>query len=161
MRIRGGLEIPRKSISHDRVLPHASQPASIRASANPFFPPLPVMKPIHHRLPFRNSVTVCALIIGMGLLTPAANAKSAAEQAGMAPGTVHKVGVGLGVAKFLVIKLGEDGWVMVECQEDNNAGWKAGEKYWLNTKTVVFISAPFQKAAESGTSAKKPATKAH
>ena len=124
------------------------------------------MKSNHHRLLFKCSITARALIVGIGLLLPQAFAKSAAEQAGMAPGTVHKVGVGLGVAKFKVIRLGEDGWVMVECQEENNAGWKSGEKYWLNTKTVVFISAPFQTAAKSGVSdpskapAEKPAPKA-
>jgi len=105
-------------------------------------------------------------MIGIGLLLPQAIAKSPAEQAGMAPGSVHKVGVGLGVAKFRVIKMGEDGWVMVECQEENNAGWKAGEKYWLNTNTVVFISAPFQTAPQGGPAAPsktppaKPAPKA-
>lgn len=119
------------------------------------------MKSNHHRLSFKCSITARALVLGIGLLLPQAFAKSAAEQAGMAPGTVHKVGVGLGVAKFKVIRLGEDGWVMVECQEDNNAGWKTGEKYWLNTKTVVFISAPFQTAAEpgAGTSPKTPSAK--
>ena len=119
------------------------------------------MKPNHHSLSSRSSITVRSLMLGIGLLLPQAFAKSAAEQAGMAPGTVHKVGVGLGVAKFRVIKMGEDGWVMVECQEDNNAGWKTGEKYWLNTKTVVFISAPFQTPAAPGadTPAKAPAAK--
>lgn len=119
------------------------------------------MKSNHHRLSSRSSITLRALMLGIGLLLPQAFAKSAAEQAGMAPGTVHKVGVGLGVAKFRVIKMGEDGWVMVECQEENNAGWKAGEKYWLNTKTVVFISAPFQTPAETGAAApaKTPAAK--
>lgn len=119
------------------------------------------MKSKHHRLLFRSSITLWALVIGLGLLLPQAFAKSGAEQAGMAPGTVHKVGVGLGVAKFRVIKLGEDGWVMVECQEDNNAGWKTGEKYWLNTNTVVFISAPFRTAAgpEASAPGKAPAAK--
>jgi hypothetical protein len=125
------------------------------------------MKSIHHRLSFSSSTTTArALVIGIGLLLPQAFAKSPAEQAGMAPGTVHKVGVGLGVAKFRVIRMGENGWVMVECQEENNAGWKTGEKYWLNTNTVVFISAPFQTAAEPGTGdptkapSAKPAPKA-
>jgi hypothetical protein len=118
------------------------------------------MKPTRHHLSFHRSITARALVIGIALMLPQAFAKSAAEQAGMAPGTVHKVGVGLGVAKFKVIKMGADGWVMVECQEENNAGWKAGEKYWLNTNTVVFISAPFQTAAAPGNSAPpKPAGK--
>ena len=118
------------------------------------------MKPIHHRLPRSSSITARALIVGIALLLPQAFAKTPAEQAGMAPGTIHKVGVGLGVAKFRVIKMGENGWVMVECQEDNNAGWKAGEKYWLNTNTVVFISAPFQtaKPAASTSATGQPAT---
>ena len=124
------------------------------------------MESNHHRLSSGSSITLRALAIGLCLVLPQAFAKSAAEQAGMAPGTVHKVGVGLGVAKFRVIKLGEDGWVMVECQEENNAGWKTGEKYWLNTNTVVFISAPFRtvtgpEASASGKeSAAKSATKA-
>ena len=86
-------------------------------------------------------------IIALALFTTHASAITPAEQAGMAPGTIHKVGVGLGVAKFRVIKLGENGWVMVECQEDNNAGWRTGEKYWLNTNAALFISAPFKPSA--------------
>ncbi len=119
------------------------------------------MKSNRHHLSSGISISACAIVIGIGLLLPQSSAKTPAEQAGMAPGTVHKVGVGLGVAKFRVIKPGEDGWVMVECQEDNNAGWKAGEKYWLNTNTVVFISAPFQNAPQAGPSApsKKPPAK--
>jgi hypothetical protein len=127
-------------------LPHATAIAFIRSSTrpNPFLTILPTMKSRPNSLSFSNSIMPRALILGIALLLPQAFAKSAAEQAGMAPGTVHKVGVGLGVAKFRVIKMGEDGWVMVECREDNNAGWKTGEKYWLNTNSVVFISAPFQ-----------------
>jgi hypothetical protein len=86
--------------------------------------------------------------IALICLPASAHAITPAEQAGMAPGSVHKVGVGLGVAKFRVIRIGDNGWVMVECQEDNNAGWRAGEKYWLNTNAVAFISAPFKTAAE-------------
>ena len=96
------------------------------------------------------------------LVPSQASAITPAEQAGMAPGTIHKVGVGLGVAKFRVIKMGENGWVMVECQEDNNAGWRTGEKYWLNTNAALFISAPFKAAAapaETAPPEKKPPAK--
>ncbi len=118
------------------------------------------MKSNRHLLALSSSTTVRSLLIGIGLLLPQAFAKSAAEQAGMAPGSIHKVGVGLGVAKFKVIKMGEGGWVMVECREANNAGWKAGEKYWLNTNTVVFISAPFQTAKPAaGSPSKDPSPK--
>ncbi len=106
------------------------------------------MKPSRLRKSSRSPLMARALILSIGLLLPQAFALTAAEQAGMAPGTVHKVGVGLGVAKFRVIKMGEGGWVFVECQEDNKAGWAAGEKYWLNMNTVVFVSAPFQPAAK-------------
>lgn len=49
----------------------------------------------------------------------------------------------MGVAKFRTIQIGQNGWISVECLEDNKAGWQPGEKYWVNTSSVVFISAPF------------------
>jgi hypothetical protein len=64
-------------------------------------------------------------------------------QIGIQPGSIHKIGVGLGVAKFRTIQIGLNGWISVECLEDNKAGWLPGEKYWVNTGSVVFISAPF------------------
>jgi len=69
-------------------------------------------------------------------------------QIGVKPGSIHKIGVGLGVAKFRTIQLGQGGWISVECLEDNKAGWMPGEKYWLNTNTVVFISAPFVSSSD-------------
>lgn len=69
------------------------------------------------------------------------------KQLGLAPGSIHKIGVGLGVAKFKTISGGAGGWVSFECMEDNKAGWILGEKYWINLNNVVFISAPFIAAA--------------
>ena len=65
------------------------------------------------------------------------------KQLGLAPGSIHKIGVGLGVAKFRTIRGGAGGWVSFECMEENKAGWMPGEKYWINLNNVVFISAPF------------------
>jgi len=69
-------------------------------------------------------------------------------QLGLSVGSIHKIGVGLGVAKFRTLKVGVGGWISFECMEDNKAGWMLGEKYWINMSNVVFISAPFVSAAE-------------
>lgn len=79
---------------------------------------------------------------------------------GIKPGSVHKIGVGLGVAKFRTIAIGPGGWISVECQEENKAGWIRGDKYWLNTNNITFISAPFVSSGPAGTPASKAKPKA-
>lgn len=79
--------------------------------------------------------------------TTTSSSASPLKQLGLAPGSIHKIGVGLGVAKFKTIGGGAGGWVSFECMEDNKAGWMLGEKYWINLNNVVFISAPFVAAA--------------
>lgn len=82
-------------------------------------------------------------------------------QLGLSLGSVHKIGVGLGVAKFRTLKVGSGGWISFECMEDNKAGWMLGEKYWINLNNVVFISAPFVSApAPAPAAAPAPAPKA-
>jgi hypothetical protein len=99
-----------------------------------------------------SSFVACTATVQAQSTPPAAPVKVVANvervlspfvQIGVKPGSIHKIGVGLGVAKFRVIQLGQGGWISVECLEDNKAGWVPGEKYWVNTNTVVFISAPF------------------
>lgn len=84
------------------------------------------------------------------IILPQVLKASPAEQIGIKQGSIHKVGIGLGVAKFQVLKMGEDGWILVECLEGNNLGWVRSEKYWVNTHNVVFISAPFLPDPKNG-----------
>jgi hypothetical protein len=108
--------------------------------------------PTFGRLIAACSFLACAAAVQAQSSPPAAPVKVVANvervlshlvQIGIKPGSIHKIGVGLGVAKFRVIQIGQGGWISVECLEDNKAGWVPGEKYWVNTNTAVFISAPF------------------
>jgi hypothetical protein len=103
-------------------------------------------------------------VINVPSLKPAANADVVLPmlaQLGIKPGSIHKIGVGLGVTKFRTIKIGVGGWVSFECIEANNAGWNRGEKYWMNMNTVTFVSAPFvENAGNEGAPAKKAPAKA-
>lgn len=96
-------------------------------------------------------------------LKPMSNPQSAIPllaQLGIKPGSIHKIGVGLGVTKFRTIKIGVGGWVSFECLEVNSAGWNRGEKYWVNMNTVTFVSAPFvENPGTEGTPAKKAPAK--
>ena len=96
-------------------------------------------------------------------LKPMANPSAAVSllaQLGIQPGSVHKIGVGLGVTRFRTVKIGAGGWVSFECLEVNSAGWNRGEKYWVNMNTVTFVSGPFvENPANEGTPAKKAPAK--
>ncbi len=117
--------------------------------------PPPVGPPAQNVIP----ATPTAPVKVVPKTTSSSSSAMSLTKLGIAPGSVHKIGVGLGVAKFRTISTGAGGWASFECMEDNKAGWMLGEKYWININNVVFISAPFV-AASPAPAAPAPAPKA-
>jgi hypothetical protein len=104
------------------------------------------MKPFNPKLRIFNLGVGCLL----ALMSPELIYANPVEQIGLKQGSIHKIGIGLGVVKFQILKIGGEGWICVECMEPNNLGWIRGDKYWVNTANILFISAPFLPAPKDG-----------
>jgi hypothetical protein len=78
------------------------------------------------------------------LTSPGATAVAIAdEKPVILAGGLHKVLLGSAAISVGVIKVGSEGWVLVQILE-NAAGMTRGEQFWVNTRQILLISPPLQ-----------------
>src|SRR2546428_13816176 len=92
-----------------------------------------------------------ALLLLVPLCLLASTGVSAApnpKDLGVAEGSVHKVCLGMATQLVKTLKVGSDGWILVESLGDPRGmaapAFLRGEKYWVNLGQVPCISGAFR-----------------
>jgi hypothetical protein len=81
-------------------------------------------------------------IAALSAPTPAMPTNQPTDQLMLKVGERRKVFIGIHAIQVEILKIGSDGWVLVEIVEDFlSVAIRDGEKYWLNTSQIWMISA--------------------